>query len=187
MRRFVHALTAIVLFSAGSTCGAEEAEPSFYSYFASNFPREVLSTSQGAINAATSIEKQCARILALVPRLSPAEDEWLQREIDAGRDLPNLMRRREWLLRVLYVHFSDCSTFSGIAARSSTEKERVIAWTALVSIFYRNMALYDYPALAGVNVLVKPVANFDLWKFLLSHKLIDNILIPYLIRTKSDN
>ena len=187
MQKFCSALVAIVIFAVSMTCNAVEAELSFHSYFASNFPRDVLSTSQGAIEAATSIEKECTRILALVPRLSPAEDDWLNRELDAGRDFPKLFGRREWLLRVLYVHFADCSKFSGIAARASTEKERVIAWTALVSIFYRNMALYDYPALAGVNVLVKPVAGFDLLKTVSGHQLIENILIPYLLRTTTNN
>lgn len=121
---------------------------------------------------------------ALVPRLSPAEDEWLQGELDAKRDLDNLMRRPEYARRALYVHFSDCVVHSGRAAESLTERDRAIAWAQLASRLSVSSDLNYLAGRAGSPELGEPVKGFAAWVLLNTYQIIDGPVLQYLLRSK---
>jgi hypothetical protein len=85
--------------------------------------------------SAAAIERACQRLLNAVPRLSPAESQWLDGELKASRDIPKLIAGREWALRELFNHFTDCAKGAGIAARASSEKARLIGWAKVAVAF----------------------------------------------------
>lgn len=149
------------------------------------FPDLPVSKSR-AIAEAKRIQNECTRILALIPRLSPAEDAWLKGELAANHDLENLTRRLEYARHALYVHFYDCVVHSGLAAESLTERERAIAWAQLASRFSATHAddLAYWGERAGSEELRELVKRFAAWEYLNTYQIIDGIVLPYLIRSK---
>ncbi len=136
------------------------------------------------IAEAKRIQKECERILALVPRLSPTEEVWLKGELDAHRDMENLSRRPEYARNALYVHFYDCVTQSRLAAESLTEKDRTIAWTMLVSRFSASIDLKYWSEHVGSAELIEPVKRFAAWERLNTYKIVDEVVLPYLLHSK---
>lgn len=150
-----------------------------------DFPDLPVSKSH-RIEAANQIQQECSRILALIPRLSPTEDEWLEGEMKAKRDLENLMRRPEYARHALYVHFYDCVVQSRLAAKLLTDRERSVAWARLASRFTLTTPS-DLEYLAdrvGNPELQGSVKRFAAWEFLTTYRIIDEIVIPYLIHSK---
>jgi hypothetical protein len=141
------------------------------------------------ILAAKQIHQECLRILAMVPRLSPEENEWLQGEIRARRDVENLLRRPEYAKHALYVHFYDCVVQSRLAAESLTDRERTIAWARLAARFSLTTPDdVDYWAQrAGSHELLEPVKQFAFWEYINTSEILDQVVIPYLVRSKSSN
>lgn len=139
-----------------------------------------------AIAEAKRIQDECSRILALIPRLSPAENEWLTEEKAANRDLENLMRRPEYARHALYVHFYDCVVHSRLAAESLTERERAIAWAQLASRFTSTPTgdLDYWGKRAGSEELGELVKRFAFWEQVSTYSIIDGIVLPYLVRSK---
>ena len=135
---------------------------------------------------AKGIHDYCTSILAFVPRLSPAEKEWLAGEQRAGRDLENIYQRREFALEVIYRYFDDCVKQARLAAVSSTERERVIGWTRLSQnlVGMQKEFLVAHTSRAGSVNLKSAVERYvDLIEL---HKgsIIDSIVLPYLLRSK---
>ena len=143
-----------------------------------------LQSRSGAIAGAKSIHVECARILDLIPRLSPSEDAWLKGEKDAKRDLEKVMRSREQALLVLYVHFYDCAIQSNLAAKSKTDRERVFAWLLLASRFSLESDLGFYADRVGIPELIQPVKRFAAWERLNTSRIIDDVALPYVSRSK---
>jgi len=136
--------------------------------------------STGARAAAEWVEARCSNILGLVPRLSPAEDTWLQGELDAKRDLSNLMLRPEYAKRVLFVHFYTCKNLAHQAAVEKTEKARVMAWVGLTSRFVLGSELEFHLKRIKSRDLSEAAEPFIKWEHLNSSDILDNIVLPYL-------
>jgi len=136
------------------------------------------------IEAAKRIQNECSRILALVPRLSPTEDEWLEGEMRAKRDLVNLMQRSEFARHGLYVHFSDCVVQSRLAAEMPSDKERSIAWAKLASRLSSALDLEYWAEKVGNADLQEPVKRFAAWEKLETYMIIDEIILPYIMHSK---
>ena len=147
------------------------------------FPQSPVS-SVAAIPAAVEIQTECDRILNLVPRLSPAENAWLQRELKAKRDLGDLSERPEYARHVLYVHFQDCAKLAHMAAVSKSDHERVAAWARLASHFSVTSDLHYFADRAGVDDLRGSVKRFVAWERAIIFRIIDNIVLPFILHSR---
>jgi hypothetical protein len=139
-----------------------------------------------AIAQAKRINMECSRILALIPRLSPAEDTWLKGELAAKRDLVNLRSGPEYARHALYVHFYDCVVHSRLAAESMTEREQAIAWAQLASRFSATYSddINYWGERASSQELRELVKRFADWEHVNTYQIIDGIVLPYLVRSK---
>lgn len=131
-----------------------------------------------SVAAAQFFERECSRLLDLVPRLSPTKDKWLDSEIAAGRDPEDIMEKPEFAKRALYAHFTNCVNFSRAASLGSTEKERIIGWANLVSSFMWINGRY-YMRRAGAPALEQNTQLIAM-ETIFREKILDNIVLPYL-------
>ena len=143
------------------------------------FPDPPLTLNQ-EVTEARNIHYECTRILALIPRLSPAEDVWLQGEIQAQRDIPNLMLRPEYNRHTLFIYFTDCAIQTEVVMESKNIRQRAAAWARMVSRFSSGYGLKYWADHAGVPALQESVKRFSAWTDLSTYKILDGVVIPYL-------
>jgi hypothetical protein len=165
-----------VLICLTSQMGAARAEQAFS---LPPFPDSPLTTAQ-EITEAKIIHQECTRILALIPRLSPAENTWLEGEIQAQRDLENLMRRPEYMRHALLIFFADCDNQTEMVIEAPSQRKRAAAWAKLASRFSSAVDLNYWGEHVGIPELQESVTRFAAWSRLYTYQIIDGTVIPYL-------
>jgi hypothetical protein len=129
---------------------------------------------------AKQIHDECSRILELVPRLSPAEKSWLDGEIQAKRDVINLLSRPETARNTLFIYFSDCTYQTQRVLESKSARDRATSWARLVSRFAAAIDLAHDGKWAAAADLEAPVVKFAAWARLSEFGILDSAVIPYL-------
>jgi hypothetical protein len=152
-----------------------------------SIPDKPVSKAQ-AIEVAKELQKMCARILSLIPLLSPSEKTWLEGEkkSSSGDRIMNLDASPEFARDVLHLHFKECVDFSGIAANSPTARARAIGWAALVSRFTVTTPsdIENFGKRSGIEELHKATVDFSLWEMENTSNIMDSLVIPYIVQSK---
>lgn len=129
--------------------------------------------------AAQHFETLCQDYLKKLPRLSPREVDWLEREIKAGRT-KGLPRTLEFAKRRLRNKFDRCLTGAKAARNGIDLQTQVLGWAIISSSlidmdFEYNLRTVQEEAGLSEGEIVE-VGLFP-W---LAEKMMDNIVVAYL-------